>query len=295
METIAMPEPGPGQLRVRMRGAGICASELPVWEGREWFAYPREPGAPGHEGWGVVDALGPEVSAVGAGQRVAPISAHAHAEYDLVGEDAVAVLPDGVPSIFPGEPLACAVNAFARARVQAGHRVAIVGAGFQALLLAQLCAPVAGELAVISRRPQALELASAAGATCTWRAGDAGLRGQEFDVVIEATGYQEPLDLAAELVGVRGRLMIVGYHQDGLRTVDMQSWNWRGIDVVSAHERDPVRYAEGLRGAVQEVLAGRLDPTPFITHEFPLAELGQAYAMATARPEGFLKAVWRDG
>lgn len=60
-QNIPAPEAGPGQVRVRLEGAGICASELPVWEGREWFHYPRQPGMPGHEGWGSIDAVGEHV------------------------------------------------------------------------------------------------------------------------------------------------------------------------------------------------------------------------------------------
>ena len=61
---VATPQPGPGQVRVRLEGCGVCGSDVPVWEGRPWFDYPREPGAPGHEGWGVVDAIGPRVDGV---------------------------------------------------------------------------------------------------------------------------------------------------------------------------------------------------------------------------------------
>jgi threonine dehydrogenase-like Zn-dependent dehydrogenase len=46
----ALPSPGHDEVRVRLEGCGICASNLPVWEGRPWFEYPRAAGAPGHEG-----------------------------------------------------------------------------------------------------------------------------------------------------------------------------------------------------------------------------------------------------
>jgi len=54
--------------------------------------------------------------------------------------------------------------------------------------------------------------------------------------VIEAAGQQWPLDLATELTRERGRLIIAGYHQDGPRQINMQLWNWRGLDVINAHE-----------------------------------------------------------
>jgi threonine dehydrogenase-like Zn-dependent dehydrogenase len=295
---VPPPQPGPGQVRVRLQGAGICASELPLWEGRDWFDYPRPPGTPGHEGWGTVDAVGAGVAAPRAGERVALISQRAHAELDLApARDVVSLPPNVAPGEpFPGEPLACAMNAMRRAQVQPGHRVAVVGVGFLGQLLVQLSAAIADEVVVISRRASALALARGMGATAAWRSGDPGVgRLEPFDVVFEVTGRQDPLDLASRLARVRGRLVIVGYHQDGLRTVDMQLWNWRGLDVINAHERDPAVYADGLRAAVAAVAAGRLDPRPLFTHCFSLAELNRAYAVSAQRPEGFIKAVWRDG
>jgi D-arabinose 1-dehydrogenase-like Zn-dependent alcohol dehydrogenase len=74
LREVAIPEPGPREVRVRLEGCGVCASNLPVWEGREWFTYPQAPGAPGHEGWGVVDAVGREAQGIAVGDRVAMFS-----------------------------------------------------------------------------------------------------------------------------------------------------------------------------------------------------------------------------
>jgi NADPH2:quinone reductase len=90
---------------------------------------------------------------------------------------------------------------------------------------------------------------------------------------------------------VRGRLIVAGYHQGGLRQVDMQLWNWRGLDVINAHERDPEAYLAGMRAAVEAVAAGQLDPSPLITHRVSLADLAKAFRMLRERPDGFLKAV----
>jgi threonine dehydrogenase-like Zn-dependent dehydrogenase len=109
--------------------------------------------------------------------------------------------------------------------------------------------------------------------------------------VIEATGKQWPLDLAGELTGERGRLVIAGYHQDGLRQVNLQLWNWRGLDVINAHERDPRVYREGTQSAVEAVAAGVLDPRPLYTHTFPLERLADALHITSERPDGFLKAL----
>jgi threonine dehydrogenase-like Zn-dependent dehydrogenase len=111
------------------------------------------------------------------------------------------------------------------------------------------------------------------------------------DCVIEAVGHQGPLDLAAELVRERGRLVVAGYHQDGPRQVNMWLWNWRGLDVINAHERDPKVYMAGMAEALDAVISGRLDPTPLYTHVFPLEQLGDALDATRDRPAGFLKAL----
>jgi threonine dehydrogenase-like Zn-dependent dehydrogenase len=109
--------------------------------------------------------------------------------------------------------------------------------------------------------------------------------------VIEATGKQEPLDLAAECTAEGGRLMIAGYHQDGLRNVNLQLWNWRGIDVINAHERDVQRAVDGVRKAVDAVLLGILEPERLFTHTYPLDRLDVALNATRDHPDGFVKAV----
>jgi threonine dehydrogenase-like Zn-dependent dehydrogenase len=118
------------------------------------------------------------------------------------------------------------------------------------------------------------------------------LTGGSFcDVVIEAVGKQWPLDLSAELTRERGRLVVAGYHQDGPRQVNMQLWNWRGLDVINAHERDPAIYLQGMREAVRAVETGLLNPLPLYTHVFRLDELDEALNTTIERPDGFMKAL----
>jgi threonine dehydrogenase-like Zn-dependent dehydrogenase len=263
---------------VRLEGCGVCASSLPLWEGRPWFRYPLEPGAPGHEGWGVE---------VVSGRRVALLSQHAFAEYEVVPARHAVPLPpelDGQP--FPGEALGCAMNVFARSGVRAGDDVAIVGAGFLGLLLVQLCVDAGARVAAFTRRASGLEAARRHGASTPGTVED-----ERFDVAIEAAGAQETLDLAARLCRTRGRLVVAGYHQDGARSVDMQLWNWRGLDVVNAHEREPEAYLWGIRQAAAAVAAGRLDPSGLYTHVLPLDHLDDAFRLLQERPEGFVTAL----
>jgi len=295
------PEPARGQVVLRLEGSGVCASSLPLWEGRPWFDYPQPKGAPGHEGWGRVVAIGDGVADLAVGDRVAALTYRAHAEYDVADASAVVSLPAGLDGVaFPGEPLGCAVNIFRRSAIEARQTVAIVGIGFLGALLTRLASHAGARVIAISRRPFALDVARMCGAAETIALDDnvrviAEVKrltdGQWCERTIEAVGLQQPLDLAGEITGERGRLVIAGYHQDGLRQINLQLWNWRGIDVVNAHERDRAQYIAGMRAAVDLVASGVLDPTPLFTHRFPLDRLGEALELTRRRPDGFLKAL----
>lgn len=298
---VALPDPGPRQLRIRLEGCGVCASNLGPWAGPEWMRFPTEAGSLGHEGWGVVDALGEGVEGFFVGDRVAALSYHSYAEYDLAEADAVARLPAALAGqAFPGEPLGCAMNIFRRSGIRPGQTVAIVGIGFLGAVLTRLISDAGARVVAISRRPFSLELARAMGASETIPMEDhegiirtvSELTGGRFcDRVIEAVGKQWPLDLAAELTRERGRLIVAGYHQDGARQVNMGLWNWRGLDVINAHERDPQVYMQGIREAVQAVADRRLDTSALFTHRYPLERLDEALNATRDRPDGFLKAL----
>jgi len=296
-----LPQPGAGQVRVRLEGCGVCASNLTPWAGPEWMQFPTEPGALGHEGWGVVDAVGNGVEGLSVGDRVAALSYKSYAEYDVADADAVVLLPDSLAGQpFPGEPLGCAMNIFRRSRIEPGQTVGIVGIGFLGAILTRLATDAGARVIAISRRPFSLDVARAMGAAETILMDDHNriiervkeLTGGVFcDRVIEAVGKQWPLDLAAELTRERGRLIVAGYHQDGPRQVNMWLWNWRGLDVINAHERDPKVYIQGIREAVAAVASGRLDPRSLYTHTFPLDRLDEALNATRDRPDGFLKAL----
>ena len=301
LESVELPRPGPGEIRVRLEGCGVCGSNGPLWEGRPWFRYPLAPGQGGHEGWGVVDEVGPEVAGFAEGDRVAALFQNAFAEADLAPANTAVRLPPALDRVpFPGEAIGCAMNAFRRAEIRSGDVVAVVGIGFLGAIVTGLAVRAGATVIAISRRPFALEIARRFGAAETMPMEDDPAivrrvadmtRGVLCDRVVESAGHQRPLDLAAELTRERGRLVIAGYHQDGKRQVDMQLWNWRGLDVINAHERDPTVYVDGIRAALAAVVEGRIDPAPLYTHRFPLDRIGEAFDALERRPDGFLKAL----
>jgi 2-desacetyl-2-hydroxyethyl bacteriochlorophyllide A dehydrogenase len=295
---VEFREPAAGEVRVRIEGCGVCASSVPLWQGKPWFQYPVEPGAPGHEAWGHVDAIGDGVTEFAKGDRVAMLSSHAFAAYDFAPAGQVVQLPQSLEDQpVPAEALGCAVNIFRRSAIEPDQTVAIVGAGFLGLLLTQLAVNAGAKVFAISRRRSSLARAEQFGAALTVEPSRARetvkllTQHRGCDCVIEAAGTQESLDLATELTSERGRLVIAGYHQDGPRQVNMQLWNWRGLDVINAHEREPQVYVDGMRGAIQAMEAGIMNPQPLYTHTFSLDALPCAFETVASSPEGFVKAV----
>ncbi|WP_299361554.1 zinc-binding dehydrogenase [uncultured Paracoccus sp.] len=300
MTTVPVPQPGPGEVLIRLEGCGICASNVEPWQGQPWSTWPGAPGGMGHEAWGRIAAVGDRVTGLSVGDRVTALTERSYAEYDLAPADQVVPLPEALAGQpVPGEPVACAMNIFARSDIHPGQTVAIIGIGFLGAILTRLASDAGARVVAISRRRSSLDLARSLGAAEVIVMDDhariietvsALTGGRMAERVIECVGRQWPLDLAGELVAEGGRLVIAGYHQDGPRQVNMQMWNWKGIDIVSAHERDLQVRMAGLRAAVDAIATGKLDLAPLLTGSYPLDRLGDALAATRDKPGGFVKA-----
>lgn len=299
IQNLKLPEPGRDEIRIKVEGCGICASNIPVWEGRDWFNYPVSAGEPGHEAWGTVDAVGEDVRYFTPGERVTGLTYNAYATHDIAKPENLVVLPDYFDDKpFPGEPLGCALNIFGRSDIQKGQTVAIVGSGFMGLLLIQLAKSAGAKVIAISRREYSLSMAKEAGANFCITMDDHYkiieevnkiTKGKFCERVIEATGKEWPLNLSIELTAERGKLIVAGFHQDGMRNLNVQMLNWRGIDMISAHEREPNRYISGIKDAIDAIQKHEMDPYPFFTHGFSLDEMELAFSHLTERPDGFVK------
>jgi threonine dehydrogenase-like Zn-dependent dehydrogenase len=192
------------------------------------------------------------------------------------------------------------MNIFRRAEIRDGQTVAVVGVGFLGSILIRLARRAGARVIGISRRDFARKLGTEMGAEeCIPLEGRPAIVGRVSDLtsggmcdrVIECVGAQWALDLSAELTKERGRLVIAGYHQDGPRAVNMQLWNWRGLDVVNAHERETAVYVRGMREALEVVEDETIDPDRLLTHRYRLDELADALRATEGRPDGFVKAL----
>jgi len=294
------PSPGRDDVVLAVRGCGLCASNLGPWAGLPGVSYPMAPGAPGHEVFGRIEAVGEGVQGLRVGEPVAAISYNGYAEYDVAPALAVVPIPLNIADRpVPGEAVACAVNVDRRMGITSADTVVVIGVGFLGALLIGLARRHApGAVIALSRRQTGLDIAARMGADHVLPLDDAAIArvaeltdGRLADVVVEVTGRAEPLRLAAEMTRVRGRLVIAGYHQDGPRTIDLQLWNWRGLDVINAHERQLSVYRSGLEEALRLISEGEIDLDPLLTHSYELEEIEAAFQTAEARPAGFIKAI----
>jgi len=295
----ALTPPTGNEIVIQTIGVGMCASTLPLWEGREWFNYPLAAGVPGHEGWGRIVEVGLDVDTFEIGQIVAFLANNSFSEYVTVPFEDAVLLPEFMEDMdFPGEPFGCLMNILERADIKEGQTVAIIGLGFLGQGLVELLAQRNVKVIGISRRNSNLEMAKDADLKILmddhWKIIEAVKKytnGKGCERVIECTGKQWPLDIAGDIISEYGKLIIAGYHQDGLRQINLQQWNWKAIDVINAHERSSKIYKQGIVKAIEAISSGELNPDRLITHRFSFEELPDAFQILGDCPEGYIKGV----
>ena len=290
-------EPGPGEVLLRVASCGVCASELDMWEGRSEIAYPR---FPGHEVSGTVERVGAGVAALAPGDPVAAwVTERGFADYAVVRADYCFPAGDVPLDLALAEPLACAVNAVERAAPALGDDVVIIGAGFMGNLV-QLLVQLKGPRNVIvaDTRLDALERARRLGATGTVDVRRESLAEtvhavtdeEGADVAFEVTGAQTALTALGDVTRMSGKVVIVGFHQGGDRTLPLGLWNWMAYEIVNAHFRDVDTIMAGMRTGMRLLTSGRLSLESLVSHRFELDDVNDAFAVAVEKPPGFVKA-----
>ncbi len=297
IKEIEIPQPAADEVLIKVAGCGVCLSEMGMWEG----TFGNYPQRIGHEVSGTIEGLGSQVNGLEIGQRAtAYIDKHGYSEYVLAKADCVVTFADHVPFDHAmGEPIGCVVNGARRAGIKLSDTVVLIGVGFMGLIMQQVIRSLGATTVIaVDTRDEALEQARTLGADYCFNSLTDDVKeeitkltgGEGADVVIEITGNQKGLDLATELVKVRGKLVIFGFHV-GERNVNMFLWNWRGIDVINAHERAEENYTDGIRVGMKLLEAGQLNMEPLITHRYALDQINEAFEDAKSKPQGFVKAI----
>ncbi len=298
-QDLPVPVPGPGEALVRVKLAGICATDLELLQGYYPFA-----GIPGHEFVGEIAASPDQPDRCGErvvgeinlpcghctpcqagrgnhceGRRVLGIKGHdgAFAEYLVLPLSNLHAVPDNIPdeaAVFC-EPLAAALRIQEQRPIRADAGVLVVGAGRLGQLIALSLAGGGHELQVVARHPRQRALLEAAGITWT---GEDQVTSGAWDLVIEASGTPAGFELARRALRAAGTLVLKSTYA---RRVEID------LSRLVVDEITLIGSRCGPFATALERLRLDLDPRPLIDRRYSLSEAVMAFAEA-ARP-GVLK------
>ena len=322
LDRLPVPEPGPGEVRLRVRACGICGSDLHLLPG----GYLGNSVVPGHEMTGVVDALGDGVAGVTTGDLASVEPLRACGRCDLCGRGRSALCRElqvlgihvnggfaeyalvpserlfGVPADLPGplaalaEPMAVVVHGLRRGGVRQGSRVLVLGAGTLGLLAVLAARGLGAEAWITARYPHQAERAGALGAVrvLSEKEGSAEALttlGNEvgFDCVLESVGGEaDTLSLAAAAVAPGGTISVVGLFQ---RPVSLEPTPLFLKEVTLAwsncyeHAHDGADFERAV--ALIDAHRGLLEAVT--THSVGLDAIERGFALAGDRRSGSVK------
>jgi len=327
VEEMPAPQPGPGEVVVKVLSCGLCGTDLAKYAHR----LVRPPAVLGHEIAGEVAEVGPGVEGSRTGDRVValhhvpcfvcPACRHGNfsmcpawkpnqlspggfAEYVKVGARSVACamrrIPDGLDTDGATlvEPLACCLRAFKRSPPLVGDAVAVIGAGTAGLLHVQLARlHGAGLVVSVDLVPERLERARSLGADRAVNAGqgdavEAVLQatgGRGADLVITAVGKPQVVEQALSMTREGGRVNVFAECPPESRiSFDPNILYHREVVLLGTYSSSPLELDE----ALWLVASGRVKVGEIISHRVPLDSLQEAFEMAL-EARGCLKIVVR--
>ena len=307
MLEVPLPQPGPGQVRIRTGAVGICATDLVMIAGWERTGFPA---IPGHEWAGTVDAVGPggDVSLVGHrcvaenvlsdGKEVGFEHPGGYGEYFLTEAARIQLLPDDFPfaSAVLIEPLAVAVRGRHRLRADAADPILILGDGPIGLLMVLvLMHEKPRPIWLAGGRAHRLALAARFGAAQTPNyhtvSGDlaAAIReqsGESFPTIVEASGSAAAMKAALELVRPGGRILILGDYGEARADFPWNHLLHREMELIGSNASAGA-WPEAVRLAVKDGLP--LDM--LVTHRLPAERFQEGFALMRDRRSNVIKIV----
>jgi 2-desacetyl-2-hydroxyethyl bacteriochlorophyllide A dehydrogenase len=307
MEERDLLTPGAGEAVVQVFASGLCGTDYRIWNGDRAVQYPL---IMGHEFIGEVVAVGPDVHTLQPGQKVAvepnyscgvcPLCREGNRNLCLsrtaIGIDinggfaeqaclparccwpAPAEISDD--QLMLAEPLAVVVRAVARGEARRGESAAVLGVGALGLLAIQVLKAQGLRVLAVGRTEQRRHLARALGADDFTTSGDGGgieaaraFSGREgVDLVIETAGTGVAVEQALELGHPGGRVVLTGLPHE-TSTVNFFGVVRRELRIIGS-----MIYQQEFPEAIRLLSTGAVTVDRLVTHRFPLARIGEAFA-----------------
>ena len=287
VEDLPAPEPKAGEVLIRVRAAGVNFPDALIVQGLYQFK-PPFPFAPGSEAAGEVIAVGPGVTRVRPGQRVAAITYWgAFAEQIVVPEAHVLVMPDEMPFDQAGAMLltygTCWHGLVDRANLKAGESVLVLGAaggiGVAAIEVAKalgarvIAAASSAEKLAVAREHGADDLIDYSKEDLRARLKDlVGANG--VDVIVDPVGgsYAEP---ALRSIAWRGRFLVIGFAAGDIPRIPLNLALLKGCSIVGVFygeflKREPAAAQADAQAMFDAFCAGKL--RPHVSAHYPLAD-----------------------
>jgi len=320
LSDVPRPSPREDQLLVRTKAALICTSDLNDIQGNPFGI--RLPQVIGHEGAGVVEAVGRRVTGFSAGDRVATHPVHpcgkcencragmghlcssmghfglnmpgTFAEYYLVRADRARIVPPGMewPVAALAEPVSVCLEALAQAGVGPGDRLLVIGDGPFGILITRLAAGMdLARVVIAGRHDFRLGFARGAVRVNTRKLGDRARdalmeqcgRALGYDAVILAAGTREAVSEGLSLLRPRGRLVVFSA-VPGPTELNLFDVHLRELEIVGAcNDQDRFDEAVGLLGDASLRL-GEL-----VTHRLRMEDYREAFRLAADGREEAMK------
>jgi 2-desacetyl-2-hydroxyethyl bacteriochlorophyllide A dehydrogenase len=308
--TLELPHLKPGEVLIKVMASGICGTDVHILEGEYLGTYPV---VPGHEFSGIVEKVGPGVSRIKLGDRVAvePNIACDNCSYCLNNQQnfcenwqAIGVtLPGGMAEyvIVPEkavfsigdlefeegafvEPLSCVLHGLQKTSIRLADKVVIIGAGPIGLLLLQAVkVQGAQSVTMVESDDARAEAAQALGADQVCQSLD-DLPKDAFEVVIDATGVIPVMMRAPEFSKKGGKILLFGVPPKTTVALDAFTLFVKGLTILTSYTSVRNSYQ-----AIDLLRSKRINVRSLISHRLTLAEFEHGVNLIRNKQENVKK------
>ncbi len=295
IQTLPMPEPASGEVRLKIRACGLNFADLLMARG-QYQESPDLPFVMGMEVAGTVEALGEGVTGLAIGQRVAAFAGQGGlADFGCFAANRCVPIPDAMPfDHAAGFMVAYGTSHVAlahRAHLQAGETLLVLGAaGGVGLTAVEIGAQLGAKVVAVARGAEKLAIAKAAGASVLIDSDSADLKAElkalrGVDVVYDAVG--DPVSSAAlRALRPEGRFVVIGFAGGKIPQFPANILLVKNIDIIGLYWGGYTTFKPKIiTDSIAELMAlyaqGRLKP--HVSHALPLDQTAEGLELMRSR------------